>query len=132
MNLAHDTSAAMLGYAVLEGVGFALRDAMNSVESTGAVVAACSLVGGGARSEYWAQLLSNILGRELRILAGSELSASIGAAKLGFYANGNGGEILKTGLSVKTTLVPEPALNAALQERYEKFRGLYPAVRGLH
>jgi sugar (pentulose or hexulose) kinase len=43
MNLAHDTSPAMLGYSVLEGVGFALRDAMNSVESIGATVARCSL-----------------------------------------------------------------------------------------
>jgi xylulokinase len=71
MNLSHDTTAAMLGYSVLEGVGFALRDAMNAVESTGAVVSECALVGGGARSAYWAQLLSNILGRELRTFSQS-------------------------------------------------------------
>ena len=81
MNLAHDTSAAMLGYAVLEGVGFALRDAMNSVESPGAAVAACSLVGGGATSEYWAQLLSSIL-------TGSELSALSELRSLAFMLTG--------------------------------------------
>jgi xylulokinase len=132
MNLTHDTSAAMLGYAVLEGVGFALRDAMNSVESTGATVGNCSLVGGGARSHYWAQLLSNILDRELRILAGSELSASIGAAKLGFAAYGCGPKVLHTSLSAKTTFAPEPAAHASLQDRYDKFRGLFPAVQSLH
>jgi xylulokinase len=132
MNLAHDTSPAMLGYAVLEGVGFALRDAMNSVESSGATVASCSLVGGGARSGYWAQLLSNILGRELRILAGSELSASIGAAKLGFSAYGRAPDVLQTGITVKRTFIPESALHASLQARYDKFRGLFSAVQSLH
>jgi xylulokinase len=131
MNLAHDTSPAMLGYAVLEGVGFALRDAMNSVESTGATVASCSLVGGGARSHYWAQLLSNILDRELRILAGSELSASIGAAKLGFVADGCDPRIVETGLPVKMIFTPRAALCASLQDRYDKFRGLFPAVQSL-
>jgi xylulokinase len=131
MNLGHDTSAAMLGYAVLEGVGFGLRDAMNSVESAGAMVSSCSLVGGGARSKYWAQLLSNVLGKELRTLSGSELSACIGAAKLGFAAYGQGPELLHTGLPVKRTFVPDPALRDALQTRYENFRGLFPAVQSL-
>jgi xylulokinase len=132
MNLAHDTTPALLGYAVLEGVGFALRDAMNSVESTGATVASCSLVGGGARSNYWAQLLSNILERKLRILAGSELSASIGAAKLGFAADGCDPKILQTGLPVKMEFAPQASLCASLQDRYDKFRGLFPAVQSLH
>jgi xylulokinase len=132
MNLGHDTSAAMLGYAVLEGVGFALRDALGAVESTGAVVSTCSLVGGGARSEYWAQLLSNILGRELRILAGSELSASIGAAKLGFFAYGGRPDALKAGLRVRRVFLPNLELHALLSARYEKFRGLFPAVQSLH
>lgn len=132
MNLGHDTSAAMLGYAVLEGVGFSLRDAMSAVESAGAIVPRCLLVGGGARSEYWAQLLSNVLGREISTLLGSELSACIGAAKLGFVAYGFDQELLRTGLPVKTTFVPELAHHDALQSRYEKFRGLFPAVQSLH
>jgi xylulokinase len=131
MNLAHDTSAASMGYAVLEGVGFALRDALNSVKSSGAMVSTCSLVGGGARSEYWAQLLANILGLELHTLFGSELGACIGAAKLGFLANGHGRELLQLGISKKATFAPDSAQHAALQARYEKFRGLYPAVRSL-
>ena len=131
LNLAHDTSPAMLGYAVLEGVGFALRDAMKSVESSGATVANCSLVGGGAKSGYWAQLLSNILDRELFILKGSELSAAIGAAKLGFAAYGRDAKILQKSLMVKTTFVPDPSLHASLEDRYHKFRGLFPAVQSL-
>ncbi len=132
MNLGIDSSVAMLGYAVLEGVGFALRDAVSAVKSTGATLSNCALVGGGARSDYWGQLLANILGLELHTLAGSELGACLGAAKLGFLALGQAHELLRRGVSAKATFAADPARHEALQLRYEKFRGLYGAVRSLH
>jgi xylulokinase len=132
MSLGHDSTPAMLGYAVLEGVGFGLLDAMNAALSAGATVNACALVGGGARSEYWAQLLANILDREVYTLLGSELSACIGAAKLGFLAIGQGEDLLHAGMPVKARYRPMSAVQAALRERHEKFRGLLPAAQGLH
>ena len=114
LNLGYDTSAGLLGYAVLEGVGFALRDALRSVKSTGAVISTCSLVGGGARSSYWARLLSDILGCELRILSGSELSACIGAAKLALAAYGLPREMLRAGLTVNTTFTARPTHQGVL------------------
>jgi xylulokinase len=131
MNLGHDSTPAMLGYAVLEGVGFGLLDAMNAVLSAGATINGCALVGGGARSDYWAQLLANILDREVYTLHGSELSACIGAAKLGFLAIGLGKDLLQAGMPVKARYQPQPAVQPVLRERYAKFRGLLPAAQGL-
>jgi xylulokinase len=137
MNLGHDSTPAMLGYAVLEGVGFGLLDAMNAVQSAGAQVNACALVGGGARSDYWAQLLANILNREIYTLHGSELSACIGAAKLGFLATtslatGQGAALLTQGMPVKARYMPDPKTQAVLHARYLKFRGLLDAATQLH
>lgn len=132
MNLGHDCTPAMLGYGVLEGVGFGLLDAMTAVQAAGAPVNACALVGGGARSEYWAQLLADILGREIYTLHGSELSACIGAAKLGFLANGQGEDLLQAGLPVKARYYPRREQHQALQQRYQKFRGLLSAAKALH
>jgi xylulokinase len=132
MNLGHDSTPAMLGYAVLEGVGFGLLDALNAVQSAGAQVNACALVGGGARSEYWAQLLANILDREIYTLHGSELSACIGAAKLGFLATGQGAQLLQLGMPVKARYLPQAPAQAALNNRYLKFRGLLSAAQDLH
>lgn len=132
MNLGYDSSPAMLGYAVLEGVGFGLLDALHAVQSAGAAVGACALVGGGARSNYWAQLLSNILDREIHTLAGSELSACIGAAKLGFLAYGSGADLLQNGMPVKERFFPIDAQQPMLQKRYQKFRGLLTAAQSLH
>ena len=131
VQLGHDSTPAQLGYAVLEGVAFALRDAMAAVTSTGAVIPHCMLVGGGARSQYWAQLLANVLGREMRTLHNSELSASLGAAKLGFAALGDA-SLLTQGLPVNNIFQPDAAHSAALSIRYGRYRSLFPAVQALH
>ncbi|WLH87545.1 xylulokinase [Pseudomonas sp. FP2338] len=130
MSLGHDCTPAMLGYAVMEGVGFGLLDALRAVQSTGADVTACALVGGGARSEYWAQLLANILQREIFTLQGSELSVCVGAAKLGFMAIGI--DLLAAGMSVKMRYRPDARQQTTLKVRYCKFQGLLTAAKALH
>lgn len=132
MNLGHDCTPAMLGYAVMEGVGFGLLDALYAVQSAGASVGACALVGGGARSEYWAQLLANILQREIFTLQGSELSACIGAAKLGLLSIGQGADLLQAGMPVKARYWPDVKQQPVLEARYRKFRGLLAAAKALH
>ncbi|MBT1260434.1 xylulokinase [Pseudomonas sp. VS40] len=132
MGLGHDCTPAMLGYAVMEGVGFGLLDALRAVQSAGADVGACALVGGGARSGYWAQLLANILQREIFTLHGSELSACIGAAKLGFLAIDQGEALVQTGMPVKARYVPDARQQAVLEARYRKFQGLLAAAKALH
>lgn len=132
MSLGHDCTPAMLGYAVMEGVGFGLLDALRAVQSAGASVGACALVGGGARSEYWAQLLANILQREIFTLQGSELSACIGAAKLGFMAIGQGEDLLAAGMPVKARYKPDTTHQPMLEARYRKFQGLLGAAKTLH
>lgn len=132
MNLGHDCTPALLGYAVMEGVGFGLLDALHAVQSAGAEVAACALVGGGARSEYWAQLLANILQREIYTLHGSELSACVGAAKLGFMAIGEGAGLLQAGMPVKARYWPDVRQQPVLAVRYRKFKGLLAAAKALH
>ncbi len=129
MGLGHDCTPAMLGYAVMEGVGFGLLDALRAVQSTGADVSSCALVGGGARSEYWAQLLANILQREIFTLQGSELSACIGAAKLGFMAISVDSA---AGLPVKARYLPDGLQQPVLEARYRKFQGLLCAAKALH
>lgn len=131
MNLGVETSVPAFGYAVLEGVAFALRDAMASVEASGVPVGRCALVGGGSKSAYWAQLLADVLERELYTLAGSELGACIGAAKLGFAAYGCGALPAQPPLPVTRIYEPRPARAEALRARYRKFRGLFPAAQAL-
>ena len=59
--LTHEHGAAALGYAVIEGVSFGLLDGWHTLdESTRQLARSLDLVGGGARSAYWAPLARDL------------------------------------------------------------------------
>lgn len=76
------TEAADLANATLEGVGQGLLDGIEAVEATGARAEEIVLVGGGSRSDYWAQMLADIINRPLVRREGGEFGPALGAARL--------------------------------------------------
>ena len=70
--------------AVYEGVAFAIRDCFATINQD---VGAVRLVGGGARSAFWRQLIADVLGRAVDVPAGHEFGAK-GAALLAGTAIG--------------------------------------------
>ena len=129
--LSHDTDSALLGHAVLEGVCFGLRDAALAMQATGTELGLVSLVGGGARSPYWAGLLASVLGTPVQTLAGSELGGALGAARLGWLALGRPvAEVCRPAV-VSARYEPDPAHRASLDARHRLFRQLYPALASL-
>lgn len=76
------TRSADLVNAVLEGVGNGLADGIEAVEATGARSEEITLVGGGSRSAYWAQMLADIVQRPLTLREGGDLGPALGAARL--------------------------------------------------
>ncbi len=127
--LTHEHDAAAIGYAVIEGVSFGLADGWTSLQATRDEVAALSLVGGGARSGLWAQLLASTLGITLRIHEGGEAGAALGAARLAWLADGGDeAEVCRTAPLVREF---EPRADEAtlLASRYQRYQALYPALR---
>src|SRR3989344_5648456 len=96
MGLRAEHEAADLAYAVMEGVGFGLLDGLNAMRAagpgkgsdTGRSDAPLALVGGGARSSPWAQLLASALGTPLQRPQGAHAAAALGAARLAAMACG--------------------------------------------
>jgi xylulokinase len=80
--------AAALAYAVMEGVAFALADGLDVLTAAGAAPRSLVLVGGGARSGFWAQLIADATGVGFDIPDGAERGAAFGAARLGMLAAG--------------------------------------------
>ncbi|MDQ7730566.1 xylulokinase [Halomonas sp. SpR8] len=68
--------------AVLEGVGFSLREARDVIEQAGTPIARLTVIGGGSRSDYWLQLLADILERPIARCEESESGPAFGAARL--------------------------------------------------
>ena len=67
--LTHQHGPAELARAVLEGVGYALADGMDVVHACGVKPESVTLIGGGARSAYWRQMLADISGQQLDLSA---------------------------------------------------------------
>jgi xylulokinase len=131
--LSHDTSRAALGYAVMEGVAFALLDGYRALQEAGTAVNTVSLVGGGSRSRYWSGLLANVLGLPLARHSSGDFGAALGAARLAIMATNPGADI--SGICVPPpvvdTIEPQASASSALLSRYERFRKIYIALRPL-
>jgi xylulokinase len=119
-----------LAYAVLEGVAFALADGYDVLRAAGAPLDRCMLVGGGARSRFWGQMLADVLQLPLILPEGAETGAALGAARLAILAAGAGAEAtVCIAPPVRKTFAPDPAMAALYGPRLARFRALYPAER---
>lgn len=127
----HETSAASLAYAVIEGVSFGLLDGIAALRAAGTRVGRMSLVGGGSRSPEWAQLLATCLETEIATIQGGEAGGALGAARLGWLAAGGVEADVCTAPAVARLFEPDPAQRERLLPRYEKFRAIYPRVKDL-
>ncbi len=122
--------AEALVYAVLEGVAFALADGIDVLRSAGAALDRCMLVGGGARSRFWGQMLADVLAVPLMLPEGAETGAAHGAARLAMLAAGAGDEAaICIPPTVRETFRPDPSQAAFYAPRLSRFRALYTAER---
>jgi xylulokinase len=123
--LTHGVDRRALVHSVIEGVSFGLADGLEALASAGTRTGTLSLVGGGSRSALWAQLLADVLQTPLRVHAGGEAGAALGAARLGHLACGGEERTVCTRPSVASEHAPSRDAPARFQERLERFRVLY-------
>jgi len=128
--LKSQTNRADCTYAVLEGVAFGLADGLAALRSAGTEVRQLSLVGGGSRSPYWAQLIADALDVEIVVHAGSEAGGALGAARLGWLATGGDVSTVCTRPDIAARYRPDPQRHARLAPRLARFRDLYSRLRG--
>ncbi|MDE2750616.1 MAG: FGGY family carbohydrate kinase [Chloroflexota bacterium] len=72
--------------AILEGVAYSLRDCFELVSDFGESISELYLLGGGAKSQLWSQLICDVLGRPM--VKPAEQSAAYGSAILAGIATG--------------------------------------------
>lgn len=128
VGLTHDTSRPHLTYAVLEGICFALRDGCEAVHNSGITPKETSLIGGGAKSAFWRQLLADCLNQPLQFKAGNEVGPALGAALLAkAYITG---DVRVTSAEPAKVVVHQPnsTRHDQLNRRYAQFKALYPAL----
>lgn len=115
--------------AVYEGVTYSIRDCLEGTHENGKIY----LGGGGAKSEFWAQMIADCTGREVRTLKGTEYTAK-GAAitagvVVGIYFNIEEG-VEKT-ISIKKKFLPQEENYKIYSEFYNLYKETRLAMTGL-
>ena len=125
--LTHQHGPAELARAVLEGVGYALADGMDVVHACGVTPKSITLIGGGARSPWWRQMLADISGLQLDYRTGGDVGPALGAARLAQIAVNPDKPLsdLLPQLQLEQTHCPDAQQHAVYQQRRETFRRLY-------
>jgi len=117
--------------AVLEGVALGLRDSFEIIRSMGIQITEVRASGGGAGSAVWTQILADVLGLPVAVLAVTE-GAAYGAALLAGAGAGFSASIealSEACLQIAVRTEPRPDVSARYEECYESYRALYPALR---
>ena len=133
IGMSMDTTREDMTLAVLEGVAFGLRDSLEVARSIGVDPDRTKICGGGAKSPLWRKIIANVMNMKVDIIE-SEEGPGYGAAILaavgcGVYPSVE--EAAKQLVKVVATEEPDPELAAKYEERYQKFRKFYPALKGM-
>ena len=128
-----NTSREDMLLAVLEGVAFALRDCVEVAKSLGININSSKICGGGAASALWKKIISNVLNIDILSLE-SEQGPSMGGAMLAMVASGEYDSIkavCEKFTKIAEITKPEKELAERYEEKYQKFRKIYPSVKAL-
>ncbi len=128
-----DTKREDMLQAVLEGVAFAIKDNIEIAKSQGIKIEWSTICGGGAKSPLWQKIFCNVLGIPLKITAAEE-GPGYGGAMLAMVADGVYPDVkacAKKFIEYKKTIEPDLKISARYQEQYNKFKTIYPTLKGL-
>jgi xylulokinase len=117
--------------AILEGVAFSLRDSFSIFAEMKVPVTDIRLGGGGARSPLWRQIQANVYGHSVEVVEAEE-GAAYGAALLAGVGAGtwsNVDEACQQSVRISKRIDPDPATSALMNQQYEVYRRVYPALR---
>ena len=130
VGLSMDTTRADMTQAVLEGVAFGLRDAVEIARGLGIKVERIRAIGGGAKSPLWCSILANVMNVKVDKINCEEGpgygAAILAAVGCGVYSSVQ--EAADRFITVTATIEPDNETVSKYEERYKVFKALYPAI----
>lgn len=128
-----DTTRADMTQAVLEGVAFGLRDSLEVARSLGLQIPRTKICGGGAKSPLWRTIIANVMNLQVDVPENEE-GPALGGAMLAAVGCGAYPDVKTAAgkiVRVKETITPDPVLVEKYEQKYARFRTLYPAMKSL-
>lgn len=120
-----------LARAVMEGVSYSLNSCLDVISEVGIGVCDMALCGGGGKSSFWQQMLTDIYGLPIKTMESDE-GAALGAAILGGCAAGIYTSVAEgCGKTVREKSCTHP--DAGNHKQYKKYyciyQNLYPSLK---
>lgn len=120
--------------AVMEGVAFQMRWALEYGQGFGQPIGSIRAVGGGSVGTEWLQIMADVLGRPLHAVKDPQDAGAVGAAACALVGLGLQPDFgfLRERAAVQRTYLPDPARTAAYTDRYATYRRLYDALHPVY
>lgn len=131
IGMSMDTTREDMTLAVLEGVAFGLRDSLEVAKELGIKIERTKICGGGAKSVLWKKIIANVMNLKVDVIE-SEEGPGYGAAILAAVGCGafcNVEEASDKLVKIVETVEPDTQLVERYEERYQKFKKFYPALK---
>lgn len=129
LNLMHDRSAVTK--AIVEGICFSLKDCLKTANEGGVFPKFARVIGGGAKSKEWLQMLSDILNLEIRTINTSE-GGGLGAIILSMTAVGKFDSIASACdalIEETSSFEPNQERASCYEEKFVKYKELYAKTK---
>ena len=126
------TTRAEMTQSLFEGVAYSLRDILVRVRALGKTVTTARIIGGGANSPVWCQIVADVLNVTVQKIHSDE-GPALGAAILAMVGAGAYASVEEACAKlIKTTETskPNPQTAAAYDKHYDIYTGLYKALKG--
>ena len=115
--------------AIMEGVAFSLRDCYRTLEDMDLPVKRIFLIGGGARSPIWSEIVANVFDRPVAVPMPGD--ASFGACLLAGVGIGVFRDVkdaVARCLHIDRTITPDPAAAAEYARLFARYRAVHDAM----
>ncbi len=119
--------------ALMEGVAFSLRDCYRTLEEMRLPAKRIFLIGGGARSRLWSEVVANVFNRPAAVPLPGD--ASFGAALLAGVGAGvfsDEREAVAKCLRIGRTVEPDPGAAAEYEELFNHYRRIHDALAPIY
>lgn len=116
--------------AILEGIGYGFKHHLSAMEGANVPIDRVRAIGGGARSDLWRQIVSDITGVAQQYVA-NPVGSPLGGAYLAGLGTGVFDDLkrLEESTVVETTTEPDSERTAVYNEYYGVYRDLYPSLK---
>ena len=119
--------------AVLEGVAFSLKDCYTVLEKENLGIEQAIIIGGGAESPLWSQIVCDTLGIKMEKTKNAD--SSLGSAMLAGVAAGifkSFEDSVEKCVHIERTIVPDAKNNARYEDGFKKYKSIHDALAPIY